>query len=71
MECQFSKWEPLQKEKEDVKQEFGWWWTNGMDSLEGKSAAITFPGGLKTGLLERRAADQQELVGRVHELQLL
>lgn len=41
------------------------------DSLEGKSAAVTFPGGLKTGLFERRAADEQELVGRVHELQLL
>lgn len=49
-------------------------WTDGrtvQDSLESKSAAVASPRGLKTGLFERRAADQQELVGRVHELQLL
>lgn len=43
----------------------------GRDSLESKSAAVTSPSGLKASLFERRAADQQELVGRVHELQLL
>lgn len=43
----------------------------GAHSLEGKRAAITFPCSLKTGLFEGRAADHQELVGRVHELQLL
>lgn len=43
----------------------------GQDSLESKSAAVTSPSALKTSLFEGRAADQQELVGGVHELQLL
>lgn len=40
-------------------------------SLESKGAAIQFPGYLKTSLFGWGAADQQELVRRVHELQLL
>lgn len=39
--------------------------------LEGKSAAVTFPCRLETGLFGWRVADEQELVGCVHELQLL
>lgn len=52
------------------EQEFCWRRT-GRDSLESKSAAVTSPSGLKASLFEGGAADQQELVGRVHELQLL
>lgn len=65
-------WEPLKEEKErfssrnSVRDE-----QMRADSLEGKRAAVTFPCGLKTGLFEGRAADHQELVGCVHELQLL
>lgn len=41
------------------------------DSLEGKGAAVQLLGSAETGLLGWRAAQQQELVGGVHELQLL
>lgn len=40
-------------------------------SLESKGAAIKFPGTLKKSLLQRGAADQQELMRRVHEPKLL
>lgn len=40
-------------------------------SLESKGAAIKFLGSLKTSLFGWRAADQQELMGCVHELKLL
>lgn len=41
------------------------------DLLEGKGAAIQLLGSAKTSLLGRGAAEQQELVGGVHEFQLL
>lgn len=70
-------WEPLKEKKgwlECTTREFCWRGMagqTGRDSLESKSAAVTSPSGLKTSLFEGRAADQQELVGGVHELQLL
>lgn len=42
-----------------------------MDSLEGKGAAVKLLGSAKAGLLGWRTAEQQELVGGVHEFQLL
>lgn len=42
-----------------------------VDSLEGEGAAIKLLGSAKTSLLGRGAAEQQELVGGVHEFQLL
>lgn len=44
---------------------------NGVDSLEGEGAAVQLLGSAKTSLLGRGAAEQQELVGGVHEFQLL
>ena len=44
---------------------------NGEDSLEGEGAAVQLLGSAKTSLLGRGAAEQQELVGGVHEFQLL
>ena len=41
------------------------------DSLEGEGAAIKLLGSAETSLLGRGAAEQQELVGGVHEFQLL
>lgn len=40
-------------------------------SLEGKSAAVELLGSAKASFLGWGAAEQQELVGRVHKLQLL
>lgn len=45
--------------------------TEGTDSLEGEGAAVKLLGSAETGFLGWRAAEQQELVGGVHELQLL
>lgn len=42
-----------------------------MDSLEGEGAAVELLGRAEAGFLGRGAAEQEELVGRVHELQLL
>ena len=42
-----------------------------MDLLEGESAAIQLLGSAKTSLLGWGAAEQQKLVGGVHEFQLL
>lgn len=44
---------------------------NKVDSLEGKGAAVELLGSAKTSLLGRGTAEQQELVGGVHEFQLL
>ncbi len=44
---------------------------NEVDSLESEGAAIQLLGSAKTGLLGWGAAEQQELVGGVHEFQLL
>ena len=41
------------------------------NSLEGKRAAKVILGSSEVGLFGRRAAEQQELMWRVHELQLL
>lgn len=41
------------------------------NSLESKGAAVEFLGGAEPGFLGRGAAEQEELVGGVHELQLL
>lgn len=77
-------WEPLKEEKigcERMKQGFCLYNVGAkvlyirntalFYSLESECAAIKFPSCLKTGLFERRAADQQELMGCVHELKLL
>lgn len=77
-------WEPLKEEKtgfEYMKQEscFVQCWFDVFPLVEAlwfyllksEGAAMKFPGGLKTSLFERRAADQQELMRRVHELKLL
>lgn len=42
-----------------------------VDSLEGERAAVQLLGSAKTSLLGRGTAEQQELVGGVHEFQLL
>lgn len=42
-----------------------------MDSLEGEGAAVQLLGSAKASLLGRGATEQQELVGGVHEFQLL
>lgn len=41
------------------------------DSLKGEGAAVELLGSAKTSLLGRGTAEQQELVGGVHEFQLL
>lgn len=41
------------------------------DSLEGEGAAVELLGSAEAGLLGWRAAEQQELMRGVHELQLL
>lgn len=77
-------WEPLKEEQtgfEYMKQEscFVQYWYDGFPRVEplwfyllkSKGAAMKFPCSLKTSLFERRAADQQELMRRVHELKLL
>lgn len=47
------------------------WHSLDLDSLESKSAAMQLLGSLKTSFFAWRAADQQELMGCVHELKLL
>lgn len=44
---------------------------NNFDSLEGEGATIQLLGSAKTSLFGWGAAEQQELVGGVHEFQLL
>lgn len=42
-----------------------------LDSLEGEGATVQLLGSAKTSLFGWGAAEQQELVGGVHEFQLL
>lgn len=44
---------------------------NKSDSLEGEGATVQLLGSAKTGLFGWGAAEQQELVGGVHEFELL